>query len=107
MKDITRSRSYQSRREGVYTFPHRISSLVGSGLCLGSQDLSMQDKMSELLVFEDVDMKENEGQWPVEVLVTVGEGPGGHLTVLDRDSYKEIASPMSVDSAKGEGPPGE
>ena len=67
----------------------------------------MQDKMSELLVFEDV-MKESEGQWPVEVLVTVGEGPAGQLTVLDRDSYKEIAShSMNADSEKGERSPGE
>ena len=44
--------------------------------------------MSELLVFEDVDMKESEGQWPMEVLVTVGEGSAGQLTVLDRDSLR-------------------
>ena len=43
--------------------------------------------MSELLVL-DVDLKEGEGRWPVEVLLTIGQS--GELTVLDRDSYKEI-----------------
>ena len=47
--------------------------------------------MSELLVFEE-DMKESEGKWPVELLVTVG-GPGNRtLTLLDRDAYKELAT---------------
>ncbi len=90
VKDITRSGSYQSRREGVYSSTYPISCLAGSGLCLGSHDLSMQDhKMSELLVFEDVDMmKEGQGEWPVEVLLTIS--PSGIVTILNRDSYKEI-----------------
>lgn len=89
VKDITRSGSYQSRREGVHSSLHPISYLTGSGLCLGSHDLSMQEhKMSELLVFEDVDMKEGEGKWPVEVLLTLGDS--GEISVLDRDTYKEL-----------------
>ena len=67
--------------------------------------------MSELLVFEDAELKESEGQWPVEVLVTMGTGggagAGGQLMLLDRDSYKEIASEGLTDPAKGEGLPGE
>lgn len=86
----------------MYSSPHPIASLAGSGLCLGSHDLSMQEhKMSELLVFEDVDMKESEGSWPVELLVTVGGAGGGasdQLTILDRDSYKEILTESLADS---------
>ena len=108
VKDITRSGSYQSRREGVYTSPYRIASLVASGLCLGSHDLSMQEhKMSELLVFEDVDMKEGEGKWPVELLVTLGHSR--QLTIYGRDNYKEIVAETIREGGGGreEGVPGE
>ena len=39
------------------------------------------------LLFEDDD-KESEGRWPVEVLVTVGGS--NQLSILDRESCKEI-----------------
>ncbi len=61
--------------------------------------------MSEILVFEeDVDMKEGEGKWPVEVLVGVTES--GHLTVLNRDSNKLVLSqslPVEVEEVRGGG----
>lgn len=46
--------------------------------------------MSELLVFTEDDMKESEGKWPVELLVTLGGGDNRTLALLDRDSYKEV-----------------
>lgn len=102
VKDITRSGSYQSRREGVYSSPHYVSSLVSSGLCLGSHDLSLQEhKMSELL-FEDVD-KESEGKWPVELLLTAG-GCGCQVTLLDRDSYKEVTTWALAEEGEGVAP---
>ena len=65
--------------------------LAGSGLCLGSHDLSFQEpKVSEHFDFEDVDMKEEEVKWPMEVLV--GVAATGQLTVLERESYKFILS---------------
>jgi len=106
VKDITRSGSYQSRREGTHSSECSIAGLAGSELCLGSHDLSLQDqKMSEILVFEeDVDMKEGEGKWPVEVLVGVTEA--GHLTVLNRDSNKLVLSqspPAELEEVRGGG----
>lgn len=59
--------------------------------------------MSELLVFEDVDMKEGEGKWPVELLVTIGHSR--QLTIYGRENYKELVSEMigGRDGIPGEG----
>ncbi|XP_064402948.1 uncharacterized protein LOC135348605 isoform X2 [Halichondria panicea] len=89
VKDITRSGSYQSRRDGSYSSAHPIHSLTGSALCLGSHDpTATENKMSELLVFgDDYVMKEGAG-WPVEV---VGCGTvGGEVTLYSRGSCKEL-----------------
>ena len=59
--------------------------------------------MSELLVFEDVDMKEGEGKWPVEVLLTLGDS--GEISVLDRDTYKELHA-ETLPSTEETTPPG-
>lgn len=58
------------------------------------------------LLFEDDDMKEREGRWPVEVLVTVGGS--NQLSILDRESYKEILTETlpDLEDRRG-GAPGE
>ena len=50
--------------------------------------------MSELLL-GDEDIKEGDGKWPVEVVVAVETG--GVITVLNRDSYKELSSVKPVE----------
>ena len=92
VKDITRSGSYTSRRESIYTFSKPISSIAGSALCLGSHDPSAtENKMSELLLGGELeDIKEGDGKWPVEVVVAIETE--GEVTVLNRDSYKALLS---------------
>lgn len=89
VKDITRSGSYQSRREGVYSSSQPVASLAGSALCLGSHDpsLATESKMSELLDL-GVEDSQVELKWPVELLVTVSED--GELAVFNRDAYKVL-----------------
>ena len=85
VKDITRSGSYQSRREGVYSSSQPVASLAGSALCLGSHDpsLATESKMSELLDL-GVEDSQVELKWPVELLVTVSED--GELAVFNRSA---------------------
>ena len=91
VKDITRSGSYTSRRETIHTFSNPISSIAGSTLCLGSHDPSAtENKMSELLLGGDDEIKEGDGKWPMEVVVAIGTG--GEVMVLNRDSYKALLS---------------
>ena len=61
--------------------------------------------MSELLLGEE-DIKEGDGKWPVEVVVAVETG--GVVTVLNRDSYKELFSykPEPTSDKMDSGPPG-
>ena len=103
VKDITRSSSYQSRREGVHSSSHSISCLAGSALCLGSHDPSAtESKMSELLVLGE--LEEGENKWPVEVLVTVGEK--GEVTIFNRESYNVLCTskPVKQDQQDSEYP---
>jgi len=83
IKDVTRSGSYQSAREYSHSFPHPLTTLTTSTLCLGSHDPSVE-KMSEIIVLE-TEMGGGHGEekaWPVEVMVAVGED--GVITLLKR-----------------------
>ena len=83
MKDVTRSGSYQSTRECSHSFPHPLTTLTTSTLCLGSHDPSVE-KMSDIIVLE-TEMGGGQGEekgWPVEVMVGVGEE--GMITLLKR-----------------------
>ena len=83
VKDVTRSGSYQSAREYSHSFPHPLTTLTTSTLCLGSHDPSVE-KMSEIIVLE-TEMGGGHGEekaWPVEVMVAVGED--GVITLLKR-----------------------
>ncbi len=95
MKDVTRSGSYQSRREGSYNSPHPLHTLTGSALCLGSHDpTATENKLSELLVFgDDYVIKEGAG-WPVEMVVC--GAVGGEITVYSRSSCKKLLAEKGV-----------
>jgi len=95
VKDITRSGSFQSRREGSSSTPHPPDTLAGSALCLGSHDPSAnENKMSELLDFGDVDVMKDKGSWPLE-LVGCGTS-GGVVTLFSRSSCKAIHTQRAV-----------
>ena len=76
---MTRSGSYQAKRERVYTSPQRVEALATSAICLGSCDPTHEH---DIIMLDEESDTRSEGVWPVEVMVLVEEG--GDVTVLNR-----------------------
>ena len=77
VKDITRTGSYQTKIDHAYPCPRPVRALAASSLCLGSYDAASE---SDIIMYDSD--AHSEGQWPVEVLVIVGEEGG--MTLINR-----------------------
>lgn len=87
VNDLTRTGSYQTKRDHAYSCPWPVRALAASSLCLGSCDAASEN---DIIMYDNDSDAHSEGKWPVEVLVIVGEEGG--MIAINRDSYKPLSS---------------